>query len=38
MADFLLALALLAALGWGYRLTARLERFLREATFAEDDE
>ena len=38
MANFLLALALLAALGWGYRLMARLERFLREAVFVGDDE
>ena len=38
MSDFLLALALLASLGWGYRLTARLYRFLREVSFTEDDE
>ena len=38
MSDFLLALVLLLALCWGYRLMARLEVFLRTARFTEDDD
>ena len=38
MSDFLLALGLLLALFWGYRLMVRLEAFIRKARFTEDDD
>ena len=38
MSSFLMALGLLLAVGWGYRLMARLERFMQTTRFSEDDE